>query len=89
MGFLVAIALVSRNVHLAGTFTPANAVARGFLFVVLAITPFGGAFEDKGFALAVALLIAILAASAREVAQLDELQTPNAGAFLEGDSAQN
>ena len=89
VGFLVAIALVSRNVHLAGTFTPANAVARGFLFVVLAITPFGGAFEDKGFALAVALLIAILAASAREVAQLDELQTPNAGAFLEGDSAQN
>ena len=86
-GFLVAIALVSRRVHRAGTFTPANAVCRGFLFVVLAITPFGGAFEDKGFALAIALLIAILASSAREVAQRDDIQSPNGGAYPEGVSA--
>lgn len=81
IGFLVAVVVsVSRIRRLVGFQSP-QTVARGWLVVLVALTPFGPWPEDKGTALGLALLLALIASDARRSTRSHqrEGQVPDSG----------
>jgi O-antigen ligase len=65
VAYLVALVLcVHRSRRLIG-YRPTHTVARGWATILIALLPFGSSLEDKGFAISVMLLIALVTAQTR------------------------
>jgi O-Antigen ligase len=66
-GILALALLVMMSYARSGGWTTARSAARGVSFLWVAYLPFGPFTEDKGFALSIALLFALLASADREI----------------------
>ena len=65
VSYLVALVVcVHRSRRLIG-YRPTHTVARGWATILIALLPFGSSLEDKGFAISVMLLVALVTAQTR------------------------
>lgn len=71
ISYLLAFAWGVRNTCQVAGSLPIHTVARGWGLILLVLTPFGPWIEDKGTALALALLIAAIAAESKRMVRLN------------------